>query len=157
MSAPPRRARARAAAKCVKLLRMLPRRAALALVLACACGPPGGPSARSLHYVDSALVSSRPVDARAYGAYLQSRVALEADPPDLTRALQQIDVALHHDRGDPHLWTTRGEIELRLGDVDAARRSSARALSLGPEYPPALGLAARLERPGSPQVAEARR
>lgn len=137
-------------------LAMSPRRAALALALACACAP-AGPSSRTLHYLDKTLVSSAPVDHRAYGAYLQAQLALDADPPDLGRALQQIDLALRYDRDDPHLWTTRGQIELRLGDVDAARRSSARALSFGPGYPPALQLAAQLQLPGGPQVAEARR
>jgi Flp pilus assembly protein TadD len=136
---------------------MLVRGLALALALGCACAPVGGPSARTLHYVDKTLVSSSPVDHRAYGAYLQARLALETDPPDLARALQQIDVALHYDRDDPHLWTTRGEIELRLGDVDGARRSSARALSLGPDYPPALKLAAQVQHPAGPQVAGNRR
>lgn len=157
MSLPPRRAGRLRAAKCVKIGRMSPPRLALALALACACAPAGGPSARTLHYVDTKLVSSPPVDARAYGAYLQSRLALEADPPDLAHALQQIDLALRHDRDDPHLWTTRGQIELRLGDRDAARRSSARALSFGPDYPPALDLAAQLQLPGTPQVAGTRR
>jgi tetratricopeptide (TPR) repeat protein len=132
------------------------RRAALALALACACAP-AVPSARTLHYVDDQLVTSPSVDHRAYAAYLQARLALEADPPDLARALQQIDLALRYDRDDPHLWTTRGEIELRLGDLDAARRSSARALAYNPDYPPALQLAAQLQPAGGAQVAENRR
>lgn len=131
------------------------RGAVLALALACACAPAGVPSARTLHYIDNQLVTSPPVDHRAYAAYLRARLALETD--DLARALQELDVALHYDRDDPHLWTARGEVELRLGDVDGARRSSARALALAPEYPPALKLAAQLQSPAGPQVAEARR
>ncbi|MCY1009691.1 tetratricopeptide repeat protein [Nannocystis pusilla] len=134
---------------------MSPPRAVLALALLGACAQTG-PSSRTLHYIDKTLVTSPPVDHRAYGAYVQARLALDAEPPDLGRALQQIDLALRYDRDDPHLWTTRGEIELRLGDVDAARRSSARALAFGPEYPPALQLAAQLQLPGGRQVAEAR-
>ncbi|MCY0986842.1 hypothetical protein OV203_06900 [Nannocystis sp. ILAH1] len=134
---------------------MSPPRALLALALLGACARTG-PSSRTLHYIDKTLVTSAPVDHRAYGAYMQARLALDAQPPDLGRALQQIDLALRYDRDDPHLWTTRGEIELRLGDVDAARRSSARALAFGPGYPPALQLAAQLQLPGGRQVAEAR-
>lgn len=144
---------------------MLRRGLALPLALACvllgACAPAGVPSARTLHYIDKQLVTSPTVDHRAYAAYLRARLALEADPPDLARALQELDVALHYDRDDPHLWTTRGEVELALGDLDGARRSSARALALGPDYPPAQRLAARLDAPAAapagPQVAEARR
>lgn len=135
------------------MTRRLALAAACALACACACAP-AGPSTRTLHYVDKDLVSTSPVDQRAYAAYLQARLALEADPPDLARALEQIEQAIRHDRDDPHLWATRGEIELRLGDVDAARRSSQRALALGPSYPPARALAARLQQPdGAPQVA----
>lgn len=120
------------------------RRLALALTCACACAP-AGPSTRTLHYVGGHLVTSPPVDHRAYAAYLQARLALEADPPDLAAALGSIDLALRFDRDDPHLWTTRGDIELRLGQPDAARRSSQRALALAPDYPPARQLAARLD------------
>ena len=130
---------------------------AAACALACACAP-AGPSTRTLHYLDKDLVSTPSVDQRAYAGYLQARLALETDPPDLARALEQIELAIWHDRDDPHLWATRGEIELRMGDVDAARRSSHRALALGPSYPPARALAARLEQPsGAPQVADRRR
>lgn len=130
------------------------------LVLALACALTGacasaGPSSRTLHYIDKTLVSTPPVDQRAYAAYIQARLALEADPPDLARALEQIELAIRHDRDDPHLWATRGEIELRMGDVDAARRSSQRALAHGPTYPLARQLATRLEQPaGAPQVAD---
>ena len=130
----------------------VPRALALVLALAGACTHHGA-SSRTLHYVGEDLVTTPQVDHRAYAAYLQARLALEAEPPDLPRALEQIDLALRYDRDDPHLWTTRGEIELRMGDVDAARRSSDRALAYGPEYPPARQLAARVQSPSEPQVA----
>ncbi len=136
---------------------MTRRLALAACALACACAP-AGTSTRSLHYIDKDLVSTPSVDQRAYAAYLQASLALEATPPDLPRALEQIELALWYDRDDPHLWATRGAIELRLGHVDAARRSSARALALGPAYPPARQLAASLPPSGdAPQVAARRR
>jgi len=109
-----------------------------------------GPNPRTLHYIGADLVASPVVDHRAYGAYVQAQLALATDPPDLTRALEQISLALGYDRDDAHLWTVRGEIELRRGDVESARRSSAQALALRPGYPPAQRLAARLS--GGPQV-----
>lgn len=131
----------------------MPRRLALALACACACAPTG-PSARTLHYVDGTLVSTPTVDPRAYAAYLQARLALDAEPPDLPAALESIEQAIRHDRDDPHLWTTLGDIQLRLGQPDAARRSNDRALALAPDYPPARQLAARLAAPGGPHVAD---
>lgn len=133
----------------------VPRVLVLVLALAGACTHSGA-SSRTLHYVGKDLVSTPQVDHRAYAAYLQARLALETAPPDLPRALEQIDLALRYDRDDPHLWTTRGEIELRMGDVDAARDSSRRALSYNPDYPPARQLAARVQTPGTPQVADRR-
>lgn len=132
---------------------LVPRVLVLVLALAGACTHHGA-SSRTLHYVGDDLVTTPQVDHRAYAAYLQARLSLESAPPDLARALEQIDLALHYDRDDPHLWTTRGEIELRMGDVDAARRSSDRALAHGPDYPPARQLAARVHTPGTPQVAD---
>lgn len=117
--------------------------AALALLGLTAC-PHAGPNPRTLHYVGDALVTSRPPDHRAYTAYVQAQLALASEPPDLARALEQISLAIDYDRGDAHLWTVRGEIELRRGDLEAARRSSAQALALRPGYPPAERLAARL-------------
>lgn len=123
-----------------------PPRAALVLLLA-ACNH-AGPSPRTLHYIGDDLVASPVVDHRAYAAYVQAQLALVSEPPDLARALAQISLAIGYDRDDAHLWTVRGEIELRRGDVDAARRSSAQALSLRPGYPPAERLAASLGGPG---------
>lgn len=125
------------------------RRLQVVVVAALAGCAPAGPSVRTLHYVGPTLVSSPAVDHRAYAAYMQARLALEAEPPALAQALEAIEQALRYDRDDPHLWTTRGEIELRLGDVAAARRSSERALAHGPGYPPARQLAARLQEPGA--------
>lgn len=130
-------------------------RLALALACACACAP-AGPSSRSLHYIGDTLVVSEPVDHRAYASYLQARLALESEPADLPRALAAIERAVRYDRDDAHLWAVRGDIELRLGDVAAARRSSARALALSPEYPLARQLAARLESPVGPRFVDAR-
>lgn len=103
-----------------------------------------GPDPRTLHYIGDALVATSPPDHRAYAAYVQAELALATDPPDLARALEQISLAIGYDRDDAHLWTVRGDVELRLGDVEAARRSSAQALALRPGYPPAERLAARL-------------
>ena len=114
-----------------------------------------GPSPRTLHYVGGALVATPPADHRAYAAYLQAELALASEPPDLTRAHEQILLAIDFDRHDAHLWTVRGQIELQRGDVEQARRASERALSLRPDYPPARDLAARLR--GAPQFVHRRR
>lgn len=120
----------------------------LALLAFAACSH-AGPNPRTLHYVGDRLVATPVVDHRAYAAYVQTQLALASEPPDLTRALEQISAAISHDRDDAHLWTVRGEIELRRGDVDAARRSSAQALALRPGYPPAERLAASLAAGGA--------
>ncbi|MBL9102914.1 MAG: hypothetical protein JNL82_18350 [Myxococcales bacterium] len=125
------------------------RRAAWCLlgVLLAACRH-GGPNPRTLHYVGDTLVATSPPDHRAYTAYLQAQLALASEPPDLARALEQISLAIEYDGDDAHLWTVRGEVELRRGDVEAARRSSQQALALRPGYPPAERLAARLHGGG---------
>lgn len=117
-----------------------------------------GPNPRTLHYMGKDLVATPAADYRAYGAYAQAQLALGSDPPDLPRALEQLRLATEHDRHDAHLWTMRGQVELRLGEVDAARRSSARALALRPEYAPARALAASLQQQpsGAPQVVQRR-
>ncbi len=106
------------------------------------------PSPRTLHYVGDDLVTTKPADPRAYAAYLQAQLALAQDPPDLPHAAEQLALALHYDRGDAHLWTVRGEVLLRQGDIDGARQASARALALRPDYPPAAALQARLDGAG---------
>lgn len=119
---------------------------ALALALGCATA---GPNPRTLHYRDRDLVASPLVDHRAYAAYLQAQLALASEPPDLVRAREELAAAIEYDRDDAHLWTALGDALLRLGDVEAARRASAQALALRPDYPPAQQLAARL---GAQQV-----
>lgn len=104
-----------------------------------------GPSARSLHYMGDTLVYSAPVHHQAYAAYLRARVALEAEPADLTTAERELQRALHVEPRDPHLWTSLAEVELRRGDHDAALAAGRVALSLRPDYPPALQLVAKLE------------
>lgn len=117
-----------------------------------------GPNPRTLHYVGADLVATPPADYRAYGAYAQAQLALGSDPPDLQRAREQLRLATHYDGHDAHLWTALGQVELRLGDVTAARRASARALALRPEYVPAQALAASLQQQatGAPQVVQRR-
>lgn len=118
----------------------------------------GGPNPRTLHYIGKELVATPPADYRAYGAYAMAQLALGSDPPDLPRALEQLRLATDHDRHDAHLWTVRGQVELQLGELGAARRSSARALALRPEYLPAQALAASLQQQpsGAPQVVQRR-
>ncbi len=113
---------------------------ALALALAACVGP----NPRHLHYVDGELVESPAPGPRAYEAYLRARVELERAPPNLEAAREYIDVALYWDGGDPHLWTTRGEIEMLAEDPEAAERSFARALQLRPGYPEAERLLTEL-------------
>jgi Flp pilus assembly protein TadD len=117
-----------------------------------------GPNPRTLHYIGKDLVATPPADYRAYGAYVQAQLALGSDPPDLPRALELLRVATDHDRHDAHLWTVRGQVELQLGELTEARRSSARALALRPEYVPAQALAASLQQhaSGAPQVVQRR-
>lgn len=120
------------------------------LGLGCAAS---GPSTRSLHYMDDTLVYSAPVHHQAYAAYLRARVALEAEPADLATAERELQRALHVEPRDPHLWTSLAEVELRRGDRDAALAAGRVALSLRPDYPPALQLVAKLE--GNPAGATA--
>lgn len=116
-----------------------------------------GPNPRTLHYIGADLVATPPADYRAYGAYLQAQLALGSDPPDLRRGLEQLRLATGFDGRDAHLWTARGQVELQLGEMHAARRSSARALALRPEYAPAQALAARVQQQqGVPQVVQRR-
>ena len=102
------------------------------------------PSSRALHEVDGELVYSRPVSPAAYAAYLRARLAIEQDPPDLDDARNQIDLALRYDPNEPHLWTTRAEIDQRRGAPEEARMALERALELRPDYAPARDLMARL-------------
>ena len=115
------------------------------------------PNPRTLHYIGKDLVATPPADYRAYGAYVQAQLALGSDPPDLARAYEQLRLATEYDRHDAHLWTGRGEVVLQLGVVGWARRSSARALAVRPEYVPAEALAARVQQQSSaPQVVQRR-
>lgn len=109
------------------------------------CRGPGLPTYRALHVVDGQTVYSPPVASSAYAAYLRARLAMASDPPRLPEARQWIQRALRADPADPHLWTTRGEIEARLGQRDHARASAQRALTLRPGYPPAQQLLAAVE------------
>lgn len=126
-------------------------------VMLVACGH-SGPNPRTLHYIGKDLVATPSADYRAYGAYAQAELALGSDPPDLLRALEQLRLATDYDSRDAHLWTVRGQVELQLGELTAARRSSARALSLRPEYVPAQALATSLQQQasGAPQVVQRR-
>src|SRR5690606_10003931 len=117
----------------------------LAALLLAACGH-AEPNPRSLHYLGKDLVATPSADYRAYGAYAQAQLALGSDPPDLPRALQMLQQATDYDGHDAHLWTVRGQVELQLGELHSARRSSARALALRPDYVPAKALAASLQR-----------
>ena len=116
----------------------------------------GGINPRRLHYVDGTLVASRPVAPPAYAAYLRARLALEANPPRLDEAAAAIDEALHFDRTDPHLWTTKALVEHRRGNDPAALDHLSTALDLQPDYPPATELAARI-RSGETTPRTARR
>lgn len=103
------------------------------------------PSYRSLHYVDDELVHSKPPHARSYEAYLRARLAIEADPQRLDEAREYIAIAIRYDPREPHLWTTRAEIEAAAGDLDAAMASLDKALALRPNYAPAMKLMADLD------------
>ncbi len=113
----------------------------VALVGLAACATPRT-SARSLHYVDDALVYSNPPSALAYEAYMRSRIALSSDPPRLEQAASEIEVALHFDRRAPHLWSTRAEIAALAGDDELAVSSAEKALALQPGYGPAQAVLA---------------
>ncbi|MEM6996654.1 MAG: tetratricopeptide repeat protein [Myxococcota bacterium] len=116
----------------------------MAALVGTACAPVG-PSARSLHYVDGQLVHSRPPAPHAYESYLRARLALDAEPPDAAAALAHLRRAQRSDPRDPHLWATRAEAEALIGDVDAARASAQRALTLSPGYPPAQRVLATID------------
>ncbi|MCA9713469.1 MAG: hypothetical protein H6713_00175 [Myxococcales bacterium] len=121
--------------------------------LAGACASTSRPDTRGLHYIGDTLVYSQPGDYRAYDAYIRARVAMEGEHPDLERAHRLVLEALYYERRDPHLWTTRGEIELRMGNLERARRSSRIALDLRPGYPPARSLLSRLAAADAPRSA----
>jgi Flp pilus assembly protein TadD len=110
---------------------------------------PMGPGYRSLHQVDGQLVHSPPPPPSAYAAYLRARLAFEQEPPQLSEAQHHIEHALRLDPRDPHLWSTRAEIEERAGHADQALTSARRALAIRPGYPPAARVLARLEGAGS--------
>lgn len=90
------------------------------------------------------MVYSAPPSPAAYEHYVRARLAMEQQPPALDAALREIVMALYRDPRDPHLWTTRGEIELAAGKPDAASASLERALALSPGYPPAQRMLARV-------------
>lgn len=108
-----------------------------------------GQSHRTLHEVDGQVVSSNPPPPSAYEAYLRARVALEHEPPQLDLAQEHIEQAIRIDPRDPHLWSTRAEIEEKAGKVAAAETSARRALALSPGYPPATDVLARLGAPAN--------
>lgn len=95
---------------------------------------------RSLHEVDGQVVYSKPVSPVSYQAYLQGRLAMEADPPDYDRAAEYLERALRLDPRDPHLWTSQAELEHAHGADEQARHALKRALELRPDYPPAIAL-----------------
>ncbi|MEZ4426614.1 MAG: hypothetical protein R3A51_02850 [Nannocystaceae bacterium] len=130
-------------------------RAALLLVALTSACAPRYTDTRGLHYLGDTLVQSQPADPRAYEAYLRARLAMERAPRDLAGAHALILQALHFDRHDPQLWTTKGEIELQMGRLEDARKSSRVALMLRPGFTPAQALLARLQEPGAPQTARA--
>ncbi|MGB1015319.1 MAG: hypothetical protein ACPG4T_14385, partial [Nannocystaceae bacterium] len=55
------------------------------------------PPTTGLHYVDETLVYSAPPDHRAYAAYLEARVAMGGERPDLERAWEAMTRALYYD------------------------------------------------------------
>ncbi len=109
------------------------------------CASSGPASPRSLHYVDDTLVYSPPPSAAAYEAYLRARLALEADPPDLAQAREQIRIAIRYTPRDPHLWTTLAVIETEAGDYGEAKLAATRALELSPGYAPAQRVIATID------------
>lgn len=121
-------------------------RALVAVLLLAACAYTATPTDRALHVVDGNLVSSRPIPAASYEAYLRARLALESDPPRLDEAYREISIALRADPRDPHLWTTRAEIEAQLGEESRALISIDHALELRPDYAPAKQLRAQLDQ-----------
>jgi Tfp pilus assembly protein PilF len=126
--------------------------ALLGAVMSCACGS-SSRSSRGLHYVGDELVHSQPAPSRAYEAYLRAQLALQASPPRLQEAMEQIVIALQHDARDPHLWTTKADIHRRQGQVQEALASCRRALELRPGYAPAQSLLTRLEQGRAPAAA----
>ncbi len=120
------------------------------------CGLTGA-GYRSLHEVDGQVVQSPPPPPSAYDAYLRARLAMEQEPPQLDAARYHIGRALAVDPRDPHLWSTRAEIEERAGQREAAVEAARRALVLRPGYPLAEEVLARLQgesgRAGEAQAA----
>ncbi|MEX1369260.1 MAG: hypothetical protein AB1Z98_39390 [Nannocystaceae bacterium] len=113
--------------------------------LACAVSP----NERTLHEVDGQVVSSPPPSPAAYEAYLRARLALDRDPPQLEDAQRYIERAIRFDPREPHLWTTRAEIEERAGEPGKAAVSARRALAISPGYGPAEQVLARVQGQGA--------
>lgn len=110
------------------------------------CASTGPASTRSLHYVNETLVYSPPPSAAAYEAYLQARLALEAEPPDIAEAREQVQIAIRYAPRDPHLWTTLAMIESEAGAYGEAKVAATRALELSPGYAPAEHVIATIDR-----------
>ena len=125
-----------------------PRRIGLAGVLlglgaissACARGP----HPRHQHLIDDTLVVSPAARPSDYAAYLRIRLALDTPNGDLDAAKKDMDTLLRRRPGDPHLWTTKAELEYRRGDDDAGREALDHVFALEPDYGPARVLQAKL-------------
>lgn len=112
----------------------------VSLTSACARGP----HPRHQHLIDDEIVVSKAARPADYAAYLRVRLALDTPDGDLKAAKRDMDVLMQRRSDDPHLWTTKAELEHRLGDEQAARAALDRAFALLPDYPPARALEAQM-------------
>jgi tetratricopeptide (TPR) repeat protein len=119
----------------------------LLAMLAPACAR--GPHPRHQHLIDDELVATPAVRPDDYAAYLRVRLALDTPDGDLEAAKRDMDVLVRRRGDDPHLWTTKAELEHRLGDADEARAALDRAFALRPDYGPARALEARMAESAS--------
>jgi tetratricopeptide (TPR) repeat protein len=98
-------------------------------------------------YLDQSRAAASIPNVAAARAAARNAEALEPWSPDprlqlalldeqsrrLVSARREIDAALAKSRDDWSIWLVRSRIELRLGEVTAARRSLRRAAALNPE------------------------
>ena len=110
-----------------------------------AAGCARAPHPRHQHLIDDEVVVSPAPRPDDYAAYLRVRLALDTPEGDLEAAKRDMDVLVQRRSSDPHLWTTKAELEHRLGDEAAARAALERVFALRPDYAPARELEARMK------------
>jgi Tfp pilus assembly protein PilF len=107
------------------------------LATAAACATTRGPHQRdleSLAVVDGEVVRASRPSSTAYALYLEAKLAMERQPPDLEQAAAAIDDAISYDPKDPGLWCVLAEIAGRRGDEARRREAQLEIEALAPGW-----------------------